>query len=602
MNTIRSHFAFKALTAVMGCVTLYALASPAWGQQRQQTIKNWPIPKTTLSTGARNSIQSVTTGSTASTTGTDGLAFIAITPCRLVDTRTGEGTTGAFGPPALAGSVARTIPVPQSSCGVPAAAAYSLNFAVIVPNGGSLGYLSAWPDDENWPGTVVLNALQGGIVDNSAIVPAGADGGIQVMATHATDLVIDINGYFIARSLVKYRGEWNSATPYAVGDLVTFKPSNEWTGTATSTYISIAANTNIDPYADTLGSNGTAWAIFAAGGRNGAPGSIGPAGATGATGPAGAPGIPGPTGATGPVGPAGATGPQGLTGPAGAPGPIGPIGMPGVAGPAGATGPAGPPVTFQGTWSGSTPYAQGDAVSYNGSSYISLVSGNLNQLPAETPAVWGLLASKGDTGPTGLTGAEGPQGIPGITGAQGPQGVAGPAGAQGPVGPAGPTGATGPQGPSGALILLDKNGLSLGRLISYDTYFYYTVLSPIGNLAYSVGIDGAFPGEQIYWTGPTCTGVPYLNDGSGGGQKRNGKAAFYSKASNTLYQIDPSTVDSSFGAATSVAIASQSIENPGCQSSVGNVAGWRLTPVDPADIGINASGTPLVVAAPLQLQ
>jgi hypothetical protein len=43
----------------------------------------------------------------------------------------------------------------------------------------------------------VLNALQGGIVDNSAIVPAGADGGIQVMATASCDLVIDLNGYYV---------------------------------------------------------------------------------------------------------------------------------------------------------------------------------------------------------------------------------------------------------------------------------------------------------------------------------------------------------------------------------------------------------------------
>jgi hypothetical protein len=150
--------------------------------------------------------------------------------------------------------------------------------------------------------------------------------------------------------------------------------------------------------------------------------------------------------------------------------------------------------------------------------------------------------------------------------------------------------------------LLDKNNASLGRLISYDTYFYYTVLSPIGNMAYAVGIDGAFPGEQIYWTGSGCTGVPYLNDGSGGGNKRNGKAVFYSKFTNSLYQIDPSTIDPSFGASTSVAIASQSIENPDCQTSVGNVTGWRLTSVTPGAIGINASGTPLVVAAPLQLQ
>jgi len=49
-------------------------------------------------------------------------------------------------------------------------------------------------------GTVVLNALQGGIVDGAANVPAGADGGIQVMASDDCDLVIDMNGYYAVAS------------------------------------------------------------------------------------------------------------------------------------------------------------------------------------------------------------------------------------------------------------------------------------------------------------------------------------------------------------------------------------------------------------------
>jgi hypothetical protein len=50
---------------------------------------------------------------------------------------------------------------------------------------------------------VVLNALQGGIVDNSAIVQAGVDGGIQVLATDDCDLVIDMNGYYVQATSVQ---------------------------------------------------------------------------------------------------------------------------------------------------------------------------------------------------------------------------------------------------------------------------------------------------------------------------------------------------------------------------------------------------------------
>lgn len=123
-------------------------------------------------------------------TADSGLIFIAITPCRAVDTRY---PGGAFGTPSLVANTPRIFPVPASNCGVPVAAAYSMNFVSITPAGQAVGFVAAWQDDRPWPGTVVLNALQGGIVDNSAIVPAGADGGIQVMATANCDLVIDLN-------------------------------------------------------------------------------------------------------------------------------------------------------------------------------------------------------------------------------------------------------------------------------------------------------------------------------------------------------------------------------------------------------------------------
>jgi hypothetical protein len=69
------------------------------------------------------------------------LTFIGMTPCRVVDTRTGSGFTGAFGPPSLVAGVSRTFPMQSSStCSIPATAlAYSLNITVVPP--GSLGYI-----------------------------------------------------------------------------------------------------------------------------------------------------------------------------------------------------------------------------------------------------------------------------------------------------------------------------------------------------------------------------------------------------------------------------------------------------------------------------
>jgi hypothetical protein len=119
------------------------------------------------------------------------LAFYALTPCRVADTRNAAGPLGG---PSLAAQSTRTFPI-RNSCGVPATAqAYSLNFAA-VPKG-PLGYLTAWPTGQAQPLVASLNAVTGAITANAVIVPAGSNGGVNVFTTNNTDLVIDINGYF----------------------------------------------------------------------------------------------------------------------------------------------------------------------------------------------------------------------------------------------------------------------------------------------------------------------------------------------------------------------------------------------------------------------
>ena len=181
-------------------------------------------------------------------------------------------------------------------------------------------------------------------------------------------------------------------------------------------------------------------------------------------GPVGATGLPGPVGLTGATGAAGATGAQG------------PIGLTGATGPQGLQG---PPATFKGIWNNATTYALGDAVSFNGSSYVSLVSSNLGNQPDTNPSQWALLAQQGVagatgvtgavgatgaqgatglTGATGTTGATGPQGLIGLTGAIGTTGAVGATGAQGATGLTGATGTTGATGPQGPIGLTGTSG------------------------------------------------------------------------------------------------------------------------------------------------
>ncbi len=146
--------------------------------------------------GATNTPQTVTVtlnvSATLPTPPSSATQFVPITPCRIADTRT---PAGPFGGPTSAAQTARDFKIPFSACGIPiTATAYSLNVAV-VPSG-SLGYLTLWPTGQPQPSVATLNS-DGRIKSNAAIVPAGVNGSISAFVTGATDVVIDVNGYFV---------------------------------------------------------------------------------------------------------------------------------------------------------------------------------------------------------------------------------------------------------------------------------------------------------------------------------------------------------------------------------------------------------------------
>ncbi len=121
-----------------------------------------------------------------------GLQFYPLPPCRLVDTRHAAVSLGG---PFLSGGKSRDFPVSASTCNIPPTAqAYSLNFTV-VPHA-PLIYLAAWPTGQAQPPTSVVNAPNGTVTANAAMVPAGANGGITVLGSSDTELIMDINGYF----------------------------------------------------------------------------------------------------------------------------------------------------------------------------------------------------------------------------------------------------------------------------------------------------------------------------------------------------------------------------------------------------------------------
>ena len=138
------------------------------------------------------------TGSTASATLTvdptlTGLSFVPVTPCRIADTR---NPAGPFGGPFLQGqAAARAFDIPNSACGIPNnAQAYALNITV-VPHS-VLGFLTAFPCGQPQPLASNLNS-DGRTKAVAGILPAGTNGAVCFFVTHDTDLVLDINGYFV---------------------------------------------------------------------------------------------------------------------------------------------------------------------------------------------------------------------------------------------------------------------------------------------------------------------------------------------------------------------------------------------------------------------
>jgi hypothetical protein len=130
----------------------------------------------------------------------NSLVFVGMTPCRVVDTRTGSGFTGAFGPPSLIGTAVRTFPIQFSpQCSIPPIAqAYSFNITVVPP--GFLDFITVWPTGQPRPNASTLNAYVGTVIANAAIMPAGTSGSVDVYASQNTHLIIDINGYYAQQS------------------------------------------------------------------------------------------------------------------------------------------------------------------------------------------------------------------------------------------------------------------------------------------------------------------------------------------------------------------------------------------------------------------
>ncbi len=143
--------------------------------------------------------------------------FVAIAPVRVLDSRFSfEGAltanevrfvtvtgTGADSPPRYAGAVA-------------------LNVTVINPNG---GFLSVWPGDEPAPDTSALNFDQNQTVANAVTVRVSPSGQIAVRSSAATNLIVDVLGWYAAAATLSDGFGGSHAVPSAGGGFFGLHPT-----------------------------------------------------------------------------------------------------------------------------------------------------------------------------------------------------------------------------------------------------------------------------------------------------------------------------------------------------------------------------------------
>ena len=113
-----------------------------------------------------------------------GLALYNVTPCRAFDSRNPGGSqiNGVFNVNVSGG------------CNLPGTAQNIVLNATVVP-AASLSYLTLWARGASQPLQSTLNAYDGTVSSNLAVVPR-IDGYISSFTTAKTDHILDVFGYF----------------------------------------------------------------------------------------------------------------------------------------------------------------------------------------------------------------------------------------------------------------------------------------------------------------------------------------------------------------------------------------------------------------------
>ena len=214
-------------------VVVVCLGGLAIAQDEDLPLSNWgappywtpaAVPQAELAAGGAILARVQGMSAQAEALPSSPLPFVAIAPCRIVDTRV--NLDDGFHRPNFGDDETRTFNLPASpDCtGLPATSgAWSLNIQFRPIS--QLAFLTAYPTGTTRPGVSTLTAGTAAWVQNAAIVPAGTAGAIDIYCQYAGRVVIDINGYYGPQSVVTGLNTKTGDVTLAEGSNITITPS-----------------------------------------------------------------------------------------------------------------------------------------------------------------------------------------------------------------------------------------------------------------------------------------------------------------------------------------------------------------------------------------
>src|SRR5215831_5566380 len=192
--------------ATVGFLLIVAFAAIASGQEARpgEGIAGWPAPPLWKAQHLLplNESLAIESGeiSQQEQAAPAPLPLIAISPCRIIDTR-GNGFTGQYGPPSLSSGSPRSFTL-TGQCGI-AGTAQAVSLNITVSNTLGPGFIKIFPQGGASPTVSTLNYIAGQTVANAAVVPLGAGGGVTIAAgVSGADLIVDTNGYYDGSGLI----------------------------------------------------------------------------------------------------------------------------------------------------------------------------------------------------------------------------------------------------------------------------------------------------------------------------------------------------------------------------------------------------------------